>query len=94
MVDFTDCPVNPYRIYGGPNGKKIDKGYVQCLMERIDRIQSGEGKIEEHELIEVADYLEEDEDRRIAEEAYQEYLDSGCKSTPIEEFWKELDDEV
>ena len=61
-------------------------------MERIGRIQSGEGKIEEHELIEVADYLEEDEDQRIAEEAYREYLDSGCKSTPIEEFWKVLDD--
>ena len=71
----------------------IDKEYVQCLMERIGRIQSGKGKIEEHELIEVADYLEEDEDQRIAEEAYQEYLDSGCKSTPIDEFWKELDHE-
>ena len=71
----------------------IDKEYVQCLMERIGRIQLGNGKIEEHELIEAADYLEEGEDQRIAEEAYQEYLDSGGKSTPIEEFWKELDDE-
>ena len=24
----------------------------------------------------------------------KEYMDSGCKSTPIEEFWRELDEEV
>lgn len=27
----------------------------------------------------------------IAEEAYAEYVKAGCKSRPIEEFWKELD---
>ena len=37
--------------------------------------------------------MEDEEDQKIADEAYQEYLDSGCKSTPIEDFWKELDSE-
>lgn len=35
--------------------------------------------------------IEDEYDAVIAEEAYQEYLDSGCKSRPIEELWKELD---
>ena len=30
----------------------------------------------------------------VADEAYKEYLDSGCKSTPIADFWRELDDEI
>lgn len=37
------------------------------------------------------DRIEEEYDVAIAEEAYQEYLDGGCKSKPIEELWKELD---
>ena len=37
--------------------------------------------------------IEEEEDQKIADEAYQEYLDDGCKSTPIEDFLKELDSE-
>ncbi len=27
MIDFTDCPLNPYRIYGGISGKKIGITY-------------------------------------------------------------------
>lgn len=38
--------------------------------------------------------IEDEYDIAIAEEAYQEYLDSGCKSTPVAEFWRELDEEV
>ncbi len=38
--------------------------------------------------------IEEDYDAIVAEEAYQEYLDSGCKSLPIAEFWKHLDSEI
>ncbi|WP_292474492.1 type II toxin-antitoxin system RelB family antitoxin [Methanosphaera sp.] len=38
--------------------------------------------------------IEDEYDVAVAEEAYQEYLDSGCKETPIEEFWKELEKNV
>ncbi len=38
--------------------------------------------------------IEDEYDVAVAEEAYQEYLDSGCKATPIEEFWKELEKNV
>jgi hypothetical protein len=34
--------------------------------------------------------IEDEEDRKIAEEAYQEYVDSNYISHPIEELWKEL----
>lgn len=30
-------------------------------------------------------------DAAIAEDAYREYIESGCKSTPIEELWDEID---
>lgn len=35
--------------------------------------------------------IEDEYDVMVANEAYQEYLDSGKKSRPIEELWKELD---
>lgn len=38
--------------------------------------------------------IEDEYDLTIADEAYREYVDSGCKSTPIAEFWRELDEEV
>ena len=38
--------------------------------------------------------IEDEYDIVVADEAYKEYLDSGCKSTPIAEFWRELDDEI
>lgn len=38
--------------------------------------------------------IEDEYDTCIAEEAYKEYLDSGCKSTPLEDFWRELDEDV
>ncbi len=38
--------------------------------------------------------IEDEYDVAIAEEAYQEYLNSGRKSTPAADFWRELDDEV
>ncbi len=38
--------------------------------------------------------IEDEYDVAVAEEAYQEYLDSGCKSTPAADFWRELDGEV
>lgn len=34
--------------------------------------------------------IEDEYDIAIAEEAYKEYLQSGKKSTPISELWKEL----
>ena len=38
--------------------------------------------------------IEDEFDIAIANEAYKEYVDSGYKSTPIEDFWRELDEEV
>lgn len=37
--------------------------------------------------------IEDEYDIAIAEEAYKEYVESGYKSTPAEEFWKELESE-
>ena len=38
--------------------------------------------------------IEDEYDIVVADEAYKEYLDSGCKSTPIADFWREIDDEI
>ncbi|MDC7279544.1 MULTISPECIES: type II toxin-antitoxin system RelB family antitoxin [Pseudobutyrivibrio] len=40
--------------------------------------------------------IEDEYDIAIADEAHKEWVASGCKTTPVEEFWKELDleDEV
>ncbi len=38
--------------------------------------------------------IEDEYDISIADEAYKEYVASGCKSTPIADFWRELDEEV
>lgn len=38
--------------------------------------------------------IEDEYDIALADEAYKEYLDSGKKSRPIEELWRELDEEV
>ncbi len=35
--------------------------------------------------------IEDEYDIALYEEAYKEYVDSGMKSAPIEELWKELD---
>ena len=35
--------------------------------------------------------IEDEYDLAVYEEAYREYVDSGMKSAPIEELWKELD---
>ena len=37
------------------------------------------------------DRIEDEYDVAVANEAYKEYVDSGRKSRPIEELWKELD---
>ena len=38
--------------------------------------------------------IEDEYDITVAEAAYKEYVDSGCKSTPVRDFWRELDEEV
>jgi len=38
--------------------------------------------------------IEDEYDIAVAESAYKEFVDSGRKSTPIEDFWRELDDEI
>ncbi|WP_022820240.1 type II toxin-antitoxin system RelB family antitoxin [Fusobacterium russii] len=37
--------------------------------------------------------IEDEYDIIVGEEAYKEYLNSGCKSTPVNDFWKELDND-
>ena len=38
--------------------------------------------------------IEDEYDIAVAESAYREYVDGGCKSTPVQEFWRELDEDV
>lgn len=38
--------------------------------------------------------IEDEYDITVADEAYKEYVSSGCKSTPITDFWRELDEEI
>ena len=38
--------------------------------------------------------IEDEYDIIVANEAYTDYVASGCKSTPIADFWRELDEEV
>ncbi len=35
--------------------------------------------------------IEDEYDISLAEEAYKDYVKSGCQSRPISELWKELD---
>ncbi len=37
--------------------------------------------------------IEDEYDVAVADEAYKDYLESGCKSKPIQDFWRELDAE-
>lgn len=39
-------------------------------------------------------FTEDEYDIAMANEAYQDYVDSGCKTTQVAEFWRELDGEV
>ncbi len=39
----------------------------------------------------VIEHIEDEYDRAVAEEAYAEYVNSGKKSIPMSELWKELD---
>lgn len=38
--------------------------------------------------------IEDEYDLVVAKEAYQDYVNSGYKSTPVAEFWRELDEAV
>ncbi len=38
------------------------------------------------------DRIEDEYDITVASEAYQDYLDSGKRSTPVADFWRELDE--
>ncbi len=35
--------------------------------------------------------IEDEYDLTVAKEAYQDYVASGCQSTPIADFWRELE---
>ena len=36
--------------------------------------------------------IEDEYDLVIAEEAYSDYVNSGCKTTPVSDFWREIDE--
>lgn len=38
--------------------------------------------------------IEDEYDIKVTDDAYREYVASGCKSTPAEDFWRELDGEL
>jgi len=38
--------------------------------------------------------IEDEYDIAVAESAYRDYVDSGRKSTPVQDFWRALDEEV
>ncbi|MBQ9438775.1 MAG: antitoxin [Lachnospiraceae bacterium] len=38
--------------------------------------------------------IEDEYDIAVANDAYKEYVDSGRKSTPAADFWRELDEEI
>ena len=38
--------------------------------------------------------IEDEYDFVVAKEVYQDYVNSGYKSTPVAEFWSELDEEL
>lgn len=38
-------------------------------------------------------FTEDEYDIAVANEAYQDYVDSGYETTPVAEFWKKLDEE-
>lgn len=38
--------------------------------------------------------IEDEYDMVVAKEAYQDYVNNGYKSTPVAEFWSELDEEL
>ena len=38
--------------------------------------------------------IEDEYDISVAEEAYADYVDGGCESTPVRDFWRELDAEI
>ncbi len=38
--------------------------------------------------------IEDEYDVAVADSAYQEYVESGRRSTPVQDFWRELDEEI
>ncbi|EHL15608.1 hypothetical protein HMPREF9629_01732 [Peptoanaerobacter stomatis] len=38
--------------------------------------------------------IEDEYDITVANEAYKEYMDGGYKSTPVADFWRELDENI
>lgn len=38
--------------------------------------------------------IEDEYDIAVAESAFNEYVDGGRRSTPVRDFWRELDEEV
>ena len=67
-----------------PDEKKIAESYA-----KIHSISLGEAFKQA-----LFEKIEDEYDIAVAEEAYNEYVKGGCKSTPIADFWKELDSDI
>ena len=69
------------------------------LTEDERRLAESYAKVHSYTLAEafkraLFERIEDEYDIAVAESAYKEYVDSGCKSTPVQDFWRELDEEV
>ena len=59
---------------------------LACAYAKMHSITLGEAF--KHALFEK---IEDEYDTKIADEAYEEYINNGKESRPIEELWEELD---
>ena len=69
------------------------------LTEEERKLAESYAKIHSYSLSEafkraLFEKIEDEYDIAVAESAYQEYVDSGRKSTSAQDFWRELDEEV
>ncbi len=69
------------------------------LTEDERRLAESYAKIHSYSLSEafkraLFEKIEDEYDIAVAESAYKEYADSGRRSTPVQDFWRELDEEV
>lgn len=61
----------------------------QALAESYARLHSM--SLEEAFKRALFERMEDEDDIAAADEAYREYVDSGCKHRPIDELWSDLD---
>jgi len=69
------------------------------LTEEERRLAESYAKMHSYSLSEafkraLFEKIEDEYDMTVAESAYREYVNGGRKSTPVQDFWRELDEEV